>query len=106
MIVSELQVIASLEIKGQTKYGYETDSANFWLRVTVEYELNAGVHDFKVLKVIPFDPKDYDKRELGLSPEFVPYIKSTEFDDIAESILKQYYPQALDGLQRYRSPVL
>ena len=28
MIVSELQVIASLEIKGQTKYGYETDSAN------------------------------------------------------------------------------
>lgn len=96
MIVSELQVIASLEIKGQTKYGYETDSANFWLRVTVEYELNAGVHDFKVLKVIPFDPKDYDKRELGLSPEFVPYIKSTEFDDIAESILKQYYPQALE----------
>lgn len=96
MIVSELQVIASLEIKGQTKYGYETDSANLWLRVTVEYELNEGIHDFKILKVIPFDPTDYDKRELGLSPEFVPYIKATEFDEIAEGILKQYYPQALE----------
>ena len=58
IIVSELQVIASLEIKGQTKYGYEIDSANLWLRMTVEYELNEGIHNFTVLQVNPFDPKD------------------------------------------------
>ncbi|CQR25024.1 hypothetical protein BN1356_01367 [Streptococcus varani] len=96
-IVSELQVIASLEIKGKTKYGYETDSANLWLRVTVEYELNGGIHDFTVLQVIPFDPKDYDNSELGLSPKFVPYIKAKEMDGIAEEILRQYYPAALES---------
>ncbi|MDG3144564.1 XRE family transcriptional regulator [Streptococcus suis] len=97
IIVSELQVIASLEIKGQTKYGYEIDSANLWLRMTVEYELNEGIHNFTVLQVNPFDPKDYDNSELGLSPEFVPYIKAKDMDEIAEGILKQYYPQALEA---------
>lgn len=46
VIVSELQVVASLEIKGHTKYSYETDSANLWLIVTVEYKLDEGIHDF------------------------------------------------------------
>jgi|GEM_PF-5497720 len=32
-IVSNLQVIANLEIKGYTKYGYESDSSNIWLRI-------------------------------------------------------------------------
>lgn len=95
VIVSELQVVASLGIKGHTKYVYETDSANLWLRVTVEYKLDEGINDFNVLQVIRFDTNDYDNSEFGLSPTFVPYIQAKEMDDIAEGILKQYYPDAL-----------
>ena len=94
-IVSNLQVIANLEIKGYTKYGYESDSSNFWLRIKVIYKLEQGIHDFKVMSVIPFDSSDYDSSDLGLSPEFVPYIKAKEMDDIAEEILRQYFPDAL-----------
>lgn len=94
-ILSELQVIASLEVKGHTKYGYESDNADFWFRVTVQYKLNDGVHELTVLDVIPFDSKDYDSSELGLSPQFVPYIKAKEMDDIAEEILKKYFPDSL-----------
>ena len=95
-IISELQVIATLEIRGHIKYGYETDSTDIWLRVTVEYELDEGMHHFKVFQVTPFDSNDYDTSELGLSPEFVPYIKAKEMDEIAEGILKEYYPEALE----------
>ena len=94
-IVSNLQVIANLEIKGYTKYGYESDSSNIWLRIKVIYKLEQGIHDFKVMSVIPFDSSDYDSSDLGLSPEFVPYIKAKEMDDIAEEILRQYFPDAL-----------
>ena len=58
-IVSNLQVIANLEIKGYTKYGYESDSSNIWLRIKVIYKLEQGIHDFKVMSVIPFDSSDY-----------------------------------------------
>ena len=94
-IISDLQVIANLEIKGDTKYGYESDSSNIWLRVKVMYKLKQGIHDFKIMSVVPFESSDYDRSNLGLSPEFVPYIKAKEMDDIAEEILKQYYPDAL-----------
>lgn len=96
LIVSELQIIASLDIRGHTKYGYKTDSSDIWLRVRVEFELDEGIHNFKVVRIIPFDVKDYDKSELGLSSEFVPYIKAKDMDDIAEEILKKYYPAALE----------
>lgn len=95
LIISDLQVIASLEIKGHTKYGYETDSANIWLRVTVTFELNEGIHNFKICRIIPFVSTDFDNSELGLNPEFVPFIRAKEMDDIAEGILKKYYPEAL-----------
>ncbi|WP_347089233.1 ImmA/IrrE family metallo-endopeptidase [Streptococcus parasanguinis] len=94
-IVSELQVIANLEIKGYTQYGYDSDSSNIWLRIKVIYKLEQGIHDFKVMSVIPFDSSDYDASDLGLSPEFVPYVKAKEMDDIAEEILRQYFPDAL-----------
>jgi hypothetical protein len=94
-IISDLQVIANLEIKGYTKYGYESDSSNIWLRVKVMYKLKQGIHDFKIMSVVPFESSDYDGSNLGFSPEFVPYIKAKEMDDIAEEILKQYYPDAL-----------
>ncbi len=32
-IESELQIITELELKGRTKYGYESDSGELWLRV-------------------------------------------------------------------------
>lgn len=94
-ILSELQVITSIEIKGHTRYGYESDNADFWFRVTVQFKLDDGVHELTVLDVIPFDSKNYDSSELGLSPQFVPYIKAKEMDDIAEEILKKYFPDSL-----------
>ncbi|CCI63033.1 hypothetical protein SDSE_1539 [Streptococcus dysgalactiae subsp. equisimilis AC-2713] len=94
-IESELQIIAELEINGHTKYGYESDSSELWLRVTVVYKLANGLNDFSVCKIVQFNSSDYVRDELGLSLEFVPYLRAKDLDIVAENILRKYYPDAL-----------
>ena len=94
-IESELQIITELEIKGRTKYGYDSDSGELWLRVTVLYKLDNGLKDFNVTQIIKFNSSDYVGDDLGLTPEFVPYLRAKELDKVAEDILRKYYPDAL-----------
>lgn len=91
-IESELQIITELELKGRTKYGYESDSGELWLRVTVLYKLDNGLKDFTVTQIIKFNSSDYVSDDLGLTPEFVPYLRAKELDKVAEDILRKYYP--------------
>ena len=94
-IESELQIITELELKGRTKYGYESDSGELWLRATVLYKLDNGIKDFSIGRIIQFNSSEYVRDDLGLSPEFVPYIRAKELDKVAEDILREYYPDAL-----------
>lgn len=50
-IESHLLIIATLEIKGHSKYGHEVDSAEKWLDVTVSYQLDNGLHHFSVKNI-------------------------------------------------------
>lgn len=77
MIESYLLVVAILEIKGHSKYGYEVDNAEIWLDVTVSYQLNNGLHHFSVGNITEYDATNKEMKQ------------------VAEGIVRRYYPEAL-----------
>ena len=77
MIESYLLVVAILEIKGHSKYGYEVDNAEIWLDVTVSYQLNNGLHHFCVGNITEYDATNKEMKQ------------------VAEGIVRRYYPEAL-----------
>ena len=90
IIVSELQVIASLEIKGQTKYGYETDSANLYSNKVI------GGHSPKIDNSNPnYATQTVITNNDGTaSVDFVKQLDNGEISNIKHSTL---FPQTWSG---------
>ena len=96
MIESYLLVVAILEIKGHSKYGYEVDNAEIWLDVTVSYQLNNGLHHFCVGNITEYDATNKEMKQTpDFTLEFVPYIYARDMKQVAEGIVRRYYPEAL-----------
>lgn len=75
-IESHLLVVAILEIKGHSKYGYEVDNAEIWLDVTVSYQLNNGLHHFSVGNITEYDATNKEMKQTpDFTLEFVPYYR-------------------------------
>ena len=75
-IESHLLIIATLEIKGHSKYGYEVDNAEIWLDVTVSYQLNNGLHHFSVGNITEYDATNKEMKQTpDFTLEFVPYYR-------------------------------
>lgn len=91
---SILQVVATVEAKGRTRYGYESDSGEVWLHVTVTYTLDDGFQNFKVVEV---ELSDHRTIESDFNASFVPIISSKDLDNIASMILKDYQPEVLEN---------
>ena len=73
VIESHLLVVAILEIKGHSKYGYEVDNAEIWLDVTVSYQLNNGLHHFSVGNITEYDATNKEMKQTpDFTLEFVP----------------------------------
>ena len=69
-------VVAILEIKGHSKYGYEVDNAEIWLDVTVSYQLNNGLHHFSVGNITEYDATNKEMKQTpDFTLEFVPYYR-------------------------------
>ena len=79
-------------------YHYNRDSAyekNRWLRISCIGKPDAGIKNFRVKKVEPYEKGTYSIFENPLSGELIPFICKNELDKIAESFLCKYYPEAL-----------
>ena len=87
-------VDAEVEIKGKTRYGYESDSSVKTYNVFFKARLENGLHD-----VTPIDVQEYDKnkfeRDKSLSQNLVPYMYEEDVEKHAEEFLKKHCPKAL-----------
>ena len=82
-IESHLLIIATLEIKGHSKYGYEVDNAEIWLDVTVSYQLNNGLHHFSVGNITEYDATNKEMKQTpDFTLEFVPYYRKNEKETV------------------------
>ena len=77
-------------------YHYEnTTDKNRWLRVSCVGKPDAGIKNFRVIKVDTYDKGTYSTFKYPLSDKLVPFIWKDDLDKVAEVILKKYAPNAL-----------
>lgn len=75
-------------------YHYDNDyQGKDWLMIHCEGDLAKDLSDFTITDVNHYDGKS--RRHEPLSDALVPYIKKTDFDRVAENILRKYCPKAL-----------
>ncbi len=85
---------AVVEVRGKTRYGYETDSANRTYNVFFEALLRNGLHDVSITKVDDYEENRFDKNR-SLSQSLVPYMYEEDVDKHAEDFLRRNYGKAL-----------
>lgn len=93
-LYSILKVVGSLEVRGYSRYGQETDSGETWLNIHISYKLDDGIKYFSIIKVEDADNKVEFKSEF--TDNFVPIISSNMLENVANQILKTYQPNMLE----------
>jgi DNA-binding XRE family transcriptional regulator len=86
---------AEIEIAETVKRNRETDGLEQWFRISCAAILEDGLQDFGVIDVSIY-MKQKEKKENRLSEYLVPIISKEKLDQVAETFLKKYYPEALD----------
>lgn len=91
----EIIVIAYVIVRQYIRGETEVDTKPTYVSVFAEVELDSGIQSFRIYNA-EYKSDQYRKsKNMGLSKDWVPYIKKRDFDKIAESFLKKYYPYAL-----------
>ncbi|HFI0087713.1 TPA: XRE family transcriptional regulator [Streptococcus suis] len=91
----EIIVIADVIVRQYIRGEIEVDTKAKYVSVYADLQLDSGIKSFNIYNA-EFKSDQYkSSKNLQLSKEWVPYIRKREFDDIAESFLKKYYPEAL-----------
>lgn len=85
---------AVVEVRGKTRYGYETDSANRTYNVFFKAMLKDGLHDVSITNVTDYEENRYEK-DRSLSQSLVPYMYEEDVDKHAEDFLRRNYGKAL-----------
>lgn len=90
----DVVVIAEIEIAETVKRNRESDGAEQWFRVSCSAELEDGIQNFQISGLEVYSPY---KKNTGnrLSEYLVPIIYKEQLDDVAETFLAKYYPEAL-----------
>ncbi len=83
-----------VEVRGKTRYGYESDSANRTYNVFFEAILRDGLHDVSITKVDDYEESRFEK-DKSLSQSLVPYMYEDDVDKHAEDFLRRNYGKAL-----------
>lgn len=79
----------------RTNHYENTRDKNRWLRVSCIGKLDAGIKNFRVVKVDSYEKGNYNIFKYPLSDKLVPFVERGDLDKIAEVILKKYEPNAL-----------
>lgn len=89
----EIVLIAFVEVSEYYKGELEVDDKSIWLSVIADLVLDNGIKSFQIKSV---DLKEQNRRcSQSLSRSGVPHIKKVDLDDLAQTFLEKYYPQAL-----------
>lgn len=88
-------VSAEIQIAETVKRNREADGLIQWFRVSCTANLEDGLQDFCVTDVSIY-MKEKEHKQNRLSEYLVPVISKEELDQVAETFLKRYYPEALE----------
>lgn len=84
---------AKFRIKYQEQFSFEER----WIRVSCTADLVKGLKDFQIRNIGLYNHKEYKiKSTYPLSGALTLMIKKEEMDDVAETFLSEYYPEALN----------
>ena len=95
-LLFDVIVSAEIQIAETVKRNRETDGLIQWFRVSCAAYLEDGLQDFCVTDVSIY-MKEKEHKQNRLSEYLVPVISKEELDQVAETFLKRYYPEALEN---------
>lgn len=101
LVTLDIVVINDLEVSGYTNGKhpiYETDNSTLYLEMQVIFRFHNGVSNLRVLTIEEYDRNKFFNKQEKFNNRFTPYIKKNELDDVAENILKEFYPNALENI--------
>lgn len=93
-----------LNVFEKTYGSYSQDDCTAWVRVTCEGDLSKALDDFEIMKIVPYEA--YGSTPNSLSDTLTPYIREDNLDQVAEELLKKYYPEALIESPVGKPPIL
>ena len=79
----------------RTNHYENTIEKNRWLRVSAIGKPDAGIKNFKIVKVDTYERGTYSTFKYPLSDKLVPFIWKDDLDKVAEAILNKYDRNAL-----------
>lgn len=91
----EIIVIAYVIVRQYIRGETEVDTKPTYVSVFAEVELDSGIQSFRIYNAEYKSDLYRKSQNMGLSKDWVPYIKKRDFDKIAEAFLRKYYPVAL-----------
>jgi hypothetical protein len=90
----DVVVSAEIEIAETVKRNRETDGIEQWFRISCAADLEDGLRNFSISSIQIYN-KYRNNTKNSLSEYLVPIIYKEQLDDVAETFLKKYYPEAL-----------
>ena len=100
LVTLDIVVINDLEVYGYTKGKnsiYETDNSTLYLEMQVIFRFHNDISDIMVLTIEEYDRNKFFNKKEKFNNRFIQYIKKNELDDVAENLLKEYYPEVLEN---------
>ncbi len=86
-------VVAEIEIAETVRRNRETDSTEQWFKISCSAKLDDGLKDFSVLDISVYSYRSF--KAVNVSEYLVPIISKEQLDDVAETFLEKYFPEAL-----------
>lgn len=93
-ILFDVIVSAEIEVAETIRRNRETDGIEQWFRISCTAELEDGLQNFHISEIQIYS-KHRKSKQNNLSEYLVPIIYKEQLDDIAETFLAKYYPEAL-----------
>lgn len=92
-----------LEVKEHDYHYDESDQCFPWIRITCEGDLECGLDDWEIKRIIPYNSQNAPMN--SMSDALVPYISPDQLESVARQFLADYYPEALKITKHGEKPV-
>lgn len=93
-ILFDVIVSAEIEVAETVRRNRETDGMEQWFQISCSGELEDGLQNFHISDIHIYS-KYKNNQKNNLSEYLVPIINKEQLEDVAETFLKKYYPEAL-----------
>ncbi len=93
-IAFNVAIQAEIEVKGKSKYDYESDCAEHWFKIPFNATLKDGLQNVQMGYISEYSKEKFNAED-ALTKYLVPYMYVKDLDLHAEKFLEKYCPEAL-----------